>query len=155
MNEVAWNAIEEDKKNRIPTPPIRTTVQWYQGGDKNICLPGIVTGIEGPGRLKIVLFPINSFPRHQAGVYHEDHKVHSQKGNPTTSRCGSWGFEDGFRIPKEWYDLHDQEIAKRELNLRTAEQAAITSAELFMQKNAEKANAAKKRLPDPLPAPTF
>ncbi len=155
MNETAWTAIEEDKQRRIPTPPIRTTVQWYQGGDKTIVIPGIVTGIEGPGRVKLVLFPLNAFPRHQAGVYHEGHKIHEQSANPTTARCGSWGFEEGFQVPKKWYEIWEQDIAKREENLRAAEVAAEKNRELFVQKQAEKASGVKKRLPDILPAPTF
>lgn len=152
-NEVAWNELEEDQKNLQPTPPVGKPIVWYHNGDKNHPVAAQVTGIDGPGRIKAVVFPINAFPQHKAGVYHVSAKIHTKPNNPTTRNCGSWDYFRGDQVHESDYELHLEELSKREANLRAGEEAAQKNAELFAEKQAERASGKKKRLPDPLPAP--
>lgn len=155
MNEVAWQEIEEDKANLQPTPPVGEKAVWYVAGDRKHPVPAQVVGIEGPGRLKLVVFQANSFPQHKAGVYHVSAKIHQKGGNQTTRNCGSWDYVRTSDIQDEDYDLHRQEIAKRETNLKMGEETTRKNEDLFAKKAAERAAAPtkKQRLPDPLPAP--
>jgi len=166
MNEKAWNDLEADKKRPQPTPPVGYAVQWYRSGNTSDPVPALVSGIEGPGRLKLVAFPINTFMQHKSGVYHVSAKVHDQKGNPTTGRCGSWDYypEDNH------YKLFEAEVARREENLLRAEEEARKASARFAEKLLEReelmaeaaasratATVAKKKKvlsPEPLPAPT-
>ena len=144
-NERAWEELEADRTVKIPTPPVRTTVQWYLRGDKNEVAPAIVTAIEGPGRLQLCVFPKNTFPQHKTGVYHVDHRAIQERSNPHTPRCGSWGFEDGFVPPKEWYAIQEQDLARRENMLMEGEKTAKKNAEMFAKKQAERENGQPKR----------
>jgi len=150
MNEVAWAAIEKDEQRRLPTPPIGTPIQWYETGNKEFTLAGRVTGIEGPGRLKVAVDRINAITQHKTAVYHVNSPVHDQANNSTTYRCGSWDYLPGTKIPKEHYELFDQEIERRKENLRKAEEAAKKNAELFAARQAERLNG-RKPAPEPIP----
>lgn len=154
VNEQAWANLEADKLNLQPTPPVGETVRWYQGDDKSRPYAGRVTGHEGPGRLKIEVAVINAIPQHKKGVYHVSSKVHLQKGNPSTRDCGSWDYVRGA-APDEDYDLHRDELERREKNLLVAEENAIKTTELMAAKQAAKPTAKKKPLPEPLPASAF
>jgi len=154
MNEVAWKEIQEDKANLQPTPPVGEKVVWYVGGDLKHPVPAQISGIEGPGRLKLVVFPINSFPQHRPGVYHVSAKIH-QKPNPGTRNNGAWDYVRQSDIEDGDYDLHRSEIAKRETNLRAGEENAKANEDLFKKKQEERKTAplVKRRPPDILPAP--
>jgi hypothetical protein len=151
MNEAAWAAIERDEARRLPTPPVATPIQWYEHGDRRYPIAGLVTEIEGPGRLKVVIFRVNALPQHKAGVYHVNSLVHDQANNQTTYRCGSWDYAPGIKPPKEHYDLFVQDIERRREHLRKAEEAAVKAAELHAKREAERFLGTKKP-PEPIPA---
>lgn len=151
MNEAAWAAIAKDEDRRLPTPPIGHPIQWYEAGDRKYAIAGQVTGIEGPGRLKVVIFRVNALPQHRTAVYHVDSPVHDQVNNVVTYRSGAWDYVPGTKIPKEHYDLFDVDIERRKDNLRKAEEAAKKNAELFALKQAERF-AGKVKPPEPIPS---
>lgn len=153
MHEKAWEAVERDEARPIPTAPIGKNVQWYINGDTRNVVPGIVQGIEGVGRLKIKVFPLNAMPQEKTGVYHVSCPVHEQPNNPTTYRCGSWDFVPGDAVLKEFFKEFEEDIKKRKDNLTAAEVQAKKSEADFKAKAAELA-AGKKKKPDILPAPT-
>jgi hypothetical protein len=134
MNETAWAEIAEAKQNLQPTPPVGQNIQWYMGGDVRAPRAAQVTGIEGSGRVKVVVFSHGQMPSYQTGVYHVSNAIHKIKENPTTTRCGSWNYCPGFTIPKCHYDYHIEELAKREDNLKRAEEKAIQAAVEFEAK---------------------
>lgn len=153
-NEQAWIDLEAEQKNLQPTPPVGEVIRWYPAGDKSAPVAAQVTGIEGPGRVKAVVFVRNGFPQHKQGVYHVSAKIHEKPGNPTTKNWGSWDYVRAA-VPED-YELHLKELAKREAQLTTGEQAAIKNAEVFEQRKLDKATPGKKiRSPEPLPAPSF
>jgi trehalose utilization protein len=134
MNETAWAEIAEAKQNLQPTPPVGQNIQWYQGGDVRSPRAAQVTGIEGSGRVKVVIFSHGQMPSYQTGVYHVSNVIHKIKENPTTTRCGSWNYCPGTTIPKVHYDYHVEELAKREDNLKRAEEKALQAAAEFEAK---------------------
>lgn len=156
VNEKAWEDLEADKARLQPTPPVGEIVRWYPGNDQKQPYAGRVTGHDGPGRIKIEVAQINGFPQHKKGVYHVTSKIHDQKGNFSTRDCGSWDYVRGV-APDEDYDLHRDEIARREKNLLVAEEASQKTAETMAKKLTEKPVVApkKKPLPEPLPASVF
>lgn len=154
VNEVAWTEIEADKNRLQPTPPVGEKIVWYMAGVKENPVAAQVTEIESAGRIKLVVFPKNTFPQHKAGVYHVSAKIHDKPGNPTTRNCGAWDYVRG-EAPDEDYSLHRAEIEKREQNLLVGERQAAESAQLFEKKQAEKASGKKKPLPDPLDTVRF
>jgi len=153
MHEKAWEAVERDEARPIPTAPVGKTVQWYIGGDRRNIVGGIVSGIEGVGRLKIRVFPLNSMPQEKTGVYHINHPVHDQPNNPTTYGRGSWDFVPGEAVSKEYFKDFEDDIKRRKENLEAAEIASKRAEADFKQKQAELAQGKKKR-PEILPAPS-
>ncbi len=151
MNEVAWSAIERDEQNKLPTPPVSYgDIQWFEAGDKSFAFAAKVVGVEGAGRLKLVIFKPNALPVHKCAVYHVNSTIHDQVNNPTTYRCGSWDYIPGVKIPKEHFELFNQDIERRKENLRKAEEAAKRQAEVFAQKQAERYGG-KKAPPEAIP----
>ena len=154
MNEQAWQNLEEDKKHRMPTAPVGWPVQWFPAGDRRQPKAARVIAIEIPGRVRLEVKVPNSFPREQAGVYHVNSKVHEKTHNQTTVNCGSWDYLPGMEIPKVHWELFDEDIARREEGLLSAEDAGARQAANFQANKAKKAAEHKKHLPEPLPAPT-
>ena len=157
VNEQAWANLEADKQNLQPTPRVGSCVQWYPGNDPKQPYAGRVTGIDGPGRLKIEVAIINGIPQHKKGVYHVTASIHEQKGNFSTREHGSWDYVYG-PAPDSDYDLHRDELARREKNLLAAEEAAAKTTELMAAKQAAKPTmpaTKKKPLPEPIPASAF
>lgn len=148
QNETAWTRLAEEKENRQPTPPIGEPLVWYIEGDKNRPVAAQCNGIEGPGRIKVVVFPLNAFPQHKAGCYHISHRNH-ERPNITTKNGGAWDYPRG-KAPKEDFQLFDSEIEKRENSLAASEVEAEKNRQLFEKKQAEREAGIKKRLPDPL-----
>ncbi len=152
MHEKAWEAVERDEAKPIPTAPIGKAVQWYIAGDKRQPVAGQVTGVEGVGRLKIKVFPLNAMPQDKVGVCHISHSVHEQPNNPTTYRCGSWDFVPGDTILKDFYKEFEDDIKKRKANLTAAEAEAVKAEAAFKVKAKELAEG-KRKPPAILPAP--
>lgn len=144
MNETAWEAIERDEARKVPTAPVGLPVQWYIAGDRRQVVAALVIGVEGCGRLKLKVFQSNSMPQEKMAVYHVNHPVHDQVNNTTTYRSGSWDFVPGQAIPKEYYNLHTEDIEKRKNNLLLAEESAKKAEADFKAKAKELANGKKK-----------
>lgn len=152
MNETAWVNLEEDKAIRLPTPPVGWPVQWFPSGDQRQPVAARVIKVEGPGRVKLKLEVENAFHKDMAGVYHVTHRIHQKQNNQTTIRCGSWEYLPGMNIPSLHYELFDEDIKRREEGLVKAEDLAVKQAAKFQADQAKKAQEAKKRLPEILPA---
>ena len=120
-NESAWAAIEAEKANPLPTPPVGWPVQWLKKGDLDTPVAARVTKIESPGRVMVELCEPGRPPQHKTGVYVINHRVHKQKNNPTTDRCGAFRYLPGMPIPKEHYQLHEEHTAQRITSLQNAE----------------------------------
>lgn len=155
VNEAGWAELDAQQRNLQPTPPVGKPIVWYPAGNQADPVAGQVTGIEGPGRLKLVVFPKNAFPAHKNGVYHVSAKIHEKPGNPTTKNWGSWDYVEAGDLDDSHYKLHRQELAKLEVNLEKGEELAVKAAEDYAEKQAaKKANFGKKKpIIDPLPAP--
>lgn len=151
QNEQAWQELEADKAVRLPTPPVRSTVQWYLKGDLREVAPAIVTGIEGPGRLQLCVFPKNSFPQHKTGVFYVGHRAIQNPSNPHTPRCGSWGLEEDFEIPDSWYKVYEADLERRTAMLAEAEKTAKKNADMFAKKQAERENGQPRRRLETVP----
>ena len=156
VNENGWNELNEQQRNLQPTPPVGKPVNWYPAGNKEDPVPGRITAIEGPGRVKLVVFPKNAFPAHKQAVYHVSAKIHDKPGNPTTKNWGSWDYVEEDDFKDAHYETHRKELRKLEDNLTRGEADAITAAENYATKQAEKLAAAKSGKKKPLeiiPAP--
>jgi len=94
-------------KNPLPTPPVGSTVVWYNRADKNTApYAAIVTGIDEPGRIKITMFPPNGFFKTAQGVHYIEHPMHSQKNNHVSEQSGAWAYPAGVSIPKDHFDAY-------------------------------------------------
>lgn len=155
VNENGWKELDAQQRNLQPTPPVGFNVVWYPAGNVNDPVAGQVTGVEGPGRLKLVVFPKNAFPAHKNGVYHVSAKIHDKPGNPTTKNWGSWDYVQADDMLDAHFKLHRQELAKLEENLTRGEEDAKRAAEDYAEKQAAKkvVTGKKKPIHDPLPAP--
>ena len=153
MNEQAWQNLEDDKKHRMPTPPVGWPVQWFPNGDKRRPTAARVIVVEQPGRVRLEVKAPNSFPKEQAGVYHVNAKIHLKLNNQTTYNCGSWDYLPGMDIPKVHWEAFDADIERREEWLLKSEDTGARLASEFQATKAKKAAEAKTRLPEPLPAP--
>jgi hypothetical protein len=153
MHEKAWEAVERDEARPIPTAPVGKNIQWYIAGDRKNVVPGIVQAVEGVGRLKIKVFPLNSMPQEKQGVYHINHPVHEQLNNPTTYQRGSWDFVPGDAVLDEFFAEFREDIKRRKDNLVLAEKAAKKAEAEFKERQVELATG-KKHKRDILPAPT-
>ena len=149
MNETAWAEVAEAKANPLPTAPVGKAVQWFREGDKRNIHAAQVTGIEDSGRVKLVIHSHGQMPSYVTGCYHANSPIHAIENNPTTKRNGSWDYLPGETVPREDYEYHLQEIAKREANLKRAEEQAIAAAEKFQAQKAAAEEARRKALVTP------
>ena len=151
VNEEGWAGLESQRANLQPTPPVGCPdIVWYPAGNTNDPVPARVTAIEGPGRLKLVVFPKNAFPAHKQAVYHVSAKIHDKPGNPTTKNWGSWDYVEKEDLRDSHYNFHRAELQKLEDNLTRGEEEAQRAAENYLAKQAEKMAAAKSGKKKPL-----
>jgi hypothetical protein len=123
-NEPVWAGLEEEKRNKLPTPPVGTPVQWYQGGDRRMVFAGQVLAVEVPGRVTIRIAAPGKFAEDKKGVYHVSYRMHKVPGHQNTQKCGSWDYLPGHTVHKRDYGFHEEELEKRELNLLNQEEQA-------------------------------
>jgi hypothetical protein len=157
MNETVWAELQEQRKNLQPTPPIGEPLVWYIAGDVTRPCAAVCNAIEDhDGRLYVTIHTKGGMVMHRGACYHISHPIH-QKRTQTTANNGAWDYPRG-KAPKADYDRHLAEIERREAGLIAAEEQIKKSQEAFLQKAAERAAekaGPKKRLPEPIAAPTF
>jgi hypothetical protein len=137
-SEAIKRRIEELKQleqSPYPTPPVGTTVVWFNAARQNPerpfedAVPGIVNRIDGPGRVTLVVFPPFGMPSHKRSSHHVSHPIHLQRANSVSIDSGSWDYPQGTKPPKEHYHLHLAELtaqrAEAERNL--AHNDAVTA----------------------------
>lgn len=150
----AWEKLASDKANPQPTPPIGEPIVWFIEGDRTKRVAGQVTGVEGPGRLKIVVHPVGNFQQHKTGCFHISNTIH-ERPNATTKNNGAWDYPRG-KAPKEDFSLHNEEMARREAQLVKADEVQ-KKAEERMQRLAdgdeEPEVKPKRRMVDPIASP--
>ncbi len=144
MSETAWDNLQTEKANLLPTPPIGEPVVWYLEGDKNRPCAAQCNGIEGAGRIYATIHTKGGMVMHRGGCYHISHPIH-EKPNFTTKNGGAWDYPDGV-APKKHYDFHRAEIVKREEAILRAKEQSEQATAAFLKKQAD-----KKKLTDPLP----
>lgn len=107
--------IETEMKLPMPTPPIGTLVVWYKKADIKLMsqIAGIVTKIEGPGKLSIITFSPNQMAKHVMGSLHVTHPIHDNRHNAVSQNSGAWDYPDGIAIPKAHRDLHLESLQKK------------------------------------------
>lgn len=115
-NSPQIKALEEELKTGVlPTPRIGETIIWFpenKTADQlgvSLARAAIVTAVEGPGRLSVLVFAPNSEPRHRKGVWHTTWPGHQKPGNETTKTNGSWDYVDR-KTPAKDRDLHSDAI---------------------------------------------
>lgn len=143
MSSEVWNKLAEERTRLQPTPKVGDGVIFYTRGDKNLPVPGQVSAVEGPGRIKITYFPFNGMMQHRAGCHHLTHWVHDHP-NETTRNNGAWDFNRS--APADAFEVHEAELAKRENALLEAEEKAKAAAEAFAKKAAEREQIISERL---------
>lgn len=111
------------KANAMPTPPVSSTVQWFERNDDDRCYAAIVTYQEGPGKVKLCILKPNSHPIHKEGVLHRSHPAHENPHNTCTMRNGAWDYRPGEVPLKSHRDLHLRELERREVGVRQAIEA--------------------------------
>ncbi len=143
MSSEVWNKLAEERTRLQPTPKVSDTVIYYTRGDKNFPVPGIVSSIEGPGKIKITVYPFQGMLQHKSGCAHITHWVHDRP-NDTTKNNGAWDFNR--EPPADAYEVHEAELTKRENQLLEAEEKAKAAAELFQKKAEEREQIISEKL---------
>ncbi len=143
MSSEVWNRLAEERTRLQPTPKISDPVIYYTRGDKNFPVPAVCSAVEGPGRIKITLFPFQGMMQHRAGCHHVTHWVHDRP-NETTKNNGAWDF--AREVPKDAFTVHEAELAKRENNLLEAEEKAKAAALAFQKKAEEREQIISEKL---------
>jgi len=155
MSSEVWNRLAEERERLQPTPPISEPVIWYQHGDKRYPVPALCSAQEGPGRIKVTIFPHGAMLMHRAGCHHISHPVHD-KPNETTRNCGAWDYARA--VPSEDFKLHEDDLSRRENALLEAEEKAKEAQKIHEQKVAERekmiaeklAGKGSKKKPEPV-----
>lgn len=118
--------VDAQLKNPLPTAPVGTPIIWYPQGDiqRGIPVAGVVTLVDGPGKITVTTFPPRSFPTHKTAALHEWHPQHKDRHNHISINCGAWGYPKDVAIPKQHFQPHvDQLNAKRASLVAQLEQA--------------------------------
>lgn len=98
----------------LPTAPVGTNVQWFEMNEDERCYAALVTRIEGPGKVQVVVFRPNAMPQHRQGVLHRSHPVHKNRHATETMRNGAWDYPPGVNPLKGHRELHLKELKRRE-----------------------------------------
>lgn len=109
--------IAKERKRLLPTIPVGWPCVWFMGGDENNRRPAQVTQVEGPGKVSLVVFPLNSVPQHKLGVLYKDHPDMEEANTPQKRTKGTWDYVPGLPsgvIPKEHYEAHKELLDKKE-----------------------------------------
>lgn len=143
MSSEVWNKLAEERQRLQPTPKCNDPIIYYTRGDKNFPVPAICSSVEGPGRIKITLFPFQGMMQHRAGCHHVTHWVHDRP-NETTRNNGSWDFNR--EAPVDAFEVHEAELAKRENALIDAEEKAKAAQAAFEKKAEERVQLIAEKL---------
>ena len=99
--------VEAEMKEPIPTPPVGTALVWYrqarQDGGQNAA---ICTGIDGPGKIKLSVFPPNGMKENKQGVLNCKDPIHEKLTNRVSKENGAWDYPDGTGPSKGHYKVH-------------------------------------------------
>lgn len=122
-------ALEEQKKNTLPTPPVGTLIVWYDRAivEDDRAYAAIVTRVDGPGKITPIIFPPASMPIHRKqGSLHVSDPIHQKRGNASSVNCGAWDYPKGTNRPKAHSELHlsilDRKIETLEQQIEEARQ---------------------------------
>lgn len=128
--------LDQQIANPAATPPIGTPVVWYRGArvddqdPSKTQVAAMVTGIEGPGKLKLVTFTPFKNEEHKQGVLHISHPLHANRANSVSVNSGAWDYPDGVRPAKGHYDLHLEVLKiRREEAVKQLEEAKAVKAQ--------------------------
>lgn len=143
MSSEVWNKLAEERQRLQPTPKVSDTVIYHAYGDKRNSAPAIVSEVEGPGRVKLTIFPYQGMLQHKAGCHHISHWIHD-KPNENTKMNGAWSF--AREAPADAFEVHEAELTKRENALIEAEQRAKEAAKVHAKKAEERAQLIEEKL---------
>lgn len=131
--------IAKERKRLQPTPPVGMPVVWFMGGDDKNPRPALVTQVEGPGRVSLVILPLNTMPQHKMGVLYKDHPDMEEANTPAKRTKGSWDYVPGFpsMIPKEHFEHHKGLLDHREKQAMAQLQQEEHDAEVRAAKQKE------------------
>lgn len=110
-------------KNPLPTPPVGTTVVWYDRAEAKpeSQIAGLVTKVEGPGKVTLTVFRAQGMPDPtRRGCLHISHSVHEQRHNAVSRNSGAWDYPDGVSIPKAHYTPHLDLLETKKMALQTS-----------------------------------
>ena len=130
--------IELKIRNPLPTPPIGTPVVWYPHARvvKGAEVAALVTGIEGPGRLKITVFVPNGMPVPKQACHHVTDPVHEKRNNSISKTSGAWDYIEGTKTPKADFQFHLEHLNKLKNDFTgKIEQAQAIAAEKTERNN--------------------
>ena len=108
--------IDEELANPLPTPPVASMVVWYPRADidPENQIAGIVTKVEGPGKLTLTVFrPQGMADATRRGCLHIEHSIHENRHNAVSQNSGAWEYPDWVEIPDSHYDLHRDQLMKK------------------------------------------
>lgn len=126
-------ATDADIKNPLPTPPVGTTVVWYDraSNEPGAEIAAIVTRIEGPGKISVTTFRPQGMPEFtRRGVLYMTHPQHENRHNTVSRNSGSWAYPGQSKPPKADFELHLTQLAsKRESLVAKLDEAESIKAE--------------------------
>jgi hypothetical protein len=124
--------LDEQMTRPLPTPVVGTNVQWFARGavSPETAQAALVVGVEGPGRLKLTVFPPNGMPVHKQGVLHVSHSQHETRGNAATVHNGAWDYLPNWKLNKSSpdYNLHLDHLNRRKETVKREIDAVVNSA---------------------------
>ena len=128
------NHIKKLQAEKIqPTPEVGTPIIWYPAADvkPNAEIAGLVTKIEDPGRVCVVVFRPDGMPEHKRGCFHVSHEIHKRRHNATSKTSGAWDYPAGVKAPEQHKKRHAEVVkAKKESAAKQlAEAEAINKRE--------------------------
>lgn len=125
--------VEEEMKSPHPTPPVGTSVLWYDRADtrEGSERAAVVTKVEGPGRVTLTIFPPNSMTIHKQGCLYIKDPIHEQRHNSVSRNSGAWDYLPQTKIPSEHYGIHLERLSRKKesLELQVAQAEEIRDAQ--------------------------
>lgn len=106
--------IKEQKATPWPTAPVGLAVNWFDRNDSDRCYAALVTKIEGPAKIAVVIFRPNAHPVHKLGVLHRSHPICKNRHATEVERNGTWDYVRGQTPLKCHYETHLKELERRE-----------------------------------------
>lgn len=111
-------AVANERERLQPTPPVNTSLWWYDRNNREVPYACICTAIEAPGRIKVAITKPGAPPIHRDGVLYTGNAIHTANpNNPTTVNKGAFDYICGEKPPKSHLKPHEDALKKREENL--------------------------------------